>query len=162
MSESVNDTKFSLVETANLQSTSKAYFRGTNQVVKNQGDPTTSADSNAAITAAEMKTGIITCTATATRTKPTSTAALICSTLGLEDQNDSFDFAIINTAANSSGFDVVIANSADATNITIVGNPRVAAVDDVADQIACGSGRFLVRRTDAATATPQITIYRIA
>ncbi len=159
MSESVNDTKYSLCETANLQTTSKTYLRGTNRVITYQGaEGTTPGGDATALTAAAIATGIITTTADADRSKATPTAAQLCSTLGLEDQNDSVEFSLLNLATDGASHILLTAG----TSVTLVGNMQIMA-EDAADQaISTGVGQFRIRRTDAATGTPTVTIYRIA
>ena len=133
------------------------YLKGTGGIVRYQGAETELVDTTAAITAAMMKTGICKTIAApaAGRSKPTDDAVDIISGLGLGANGDSFDFSIINLSATG-GRDITLTNAA--TDITLVGNPIVAARDDTDDAISVGSGRFRVRRVTATT----VTIYRIS
>ena len=126
--------------------------RGTGGVIKYQGAPATTADSTAAITAANILTGIVQCTPTTARSKATDTAANLVSGLGLTADGDSFDFSFINIATTADRIVTVTAG----TGVTLVGamtlDPYVAGED------TSGSHLLRVRRTGATA----VTIYRLA
>ena len=130
------------------------YLKGTDGIVRYQGNPTALADSTATITAAMIKTGICTLTPGAARSKPTDTGPDLCTGLGLGADGDSFDFSIINASATG-GRNITLTDAA--SGVTLVGNPIVAARDDTDDAISVGVGRFRVRRTGSGV----VTIYRI-
>ena len=131
------------------------YLKGTDGIVRYQGNPTALADSTATITAAMIKTGICTLTPGAARSKPTDTGPDLCTGLGLGADGDSFDFSIINASATG-GRNITLTDAASGVT-EIIGNPIVAARDDTDDAISVGVGRFRVRRTGAGV----VVIYRI-
>ena len=131
-----------------------SYFKGTSGIIRYQGAEATTADSTAAITAANILTGIVKCTPTAAREKDTDTAANLISGLGLGADGDSFDFSLINLATTG-GYNITID---EGVNVTLVGNPVVAARDDANNAISVGAGRFRIRRTSAT----EVTVYRIS
>jgi hypothetical protein len=131
-----------------------SYLKGTGGIVRYQGAEATTADSTAAITAANILTGIVKCTPGAAREKDTDTAANLISGLGLGTDGDSFDFSLINLATVG-GRNITID---EGTDVTLVGNMVVAARDDANDAISVGAGRFRVRRTSAT----EVTVYRIS
>mgnify|MGYP006164429829 CR=1 FL=1 len=119
-----------------------------------QDDQATTADSTAAITAANIATGIVQCTPTADREKDTDTAANLISGLKLTRDNDSFDFSIINLATDGTSFITVD----EGTGVTLVGNMVVSAQDAAEDAFTSGVGMFRIRRTSSTA----VTLYRIA
>ena len=101
------------------------------------------------ITAAFMLKRIITTTpASASVTLTTQDASNMISTLSLADQNDSFEFSIINLHASN-----VVVLDDGATSVSIVGNATVAGAT---------SGQFRIRRTSKIGATDSVVIYRVA
>tara|TARA_R110000850_G_scaffold266999_1_gene397794 strand:- start:57 stop:629 length:573 start_codon:yes stop_codon:yes gene_type:complete len=132
----------------------KAYLKGTEGIVRYQGAPAALTAHQHAITGANMLTGILTCAATGSHSKPTEDGGALCTALGLGTNGDSFDFSLLNTATTG-GHNVTLNDSA--SNVTIVGNPIVAARDDTNDAISVGVGKFRVRRTSAGV----VVIYRI-
>ena len=123
-------------------------------VIKYQGAPATTDDGTAAVTAANVLTGIITCAAGADRSKATDTAANFVSGLNLDTNGDAFDFSLINTATDGSSHVTLTAG----TGITLVGAMVISAIDLAEDAFTSGVGRFRIRRTGASACT----IYRIA
>lgn len=122
--------------------------------IQEQGAPATTDDGTTAISAANIATGIITCTPTADRSKATDTAANLISGLTLTADNDSFDFSLISLATDGTS-DITITGG---TGVTLVGNMIVKSQDDADDAGYAGVGRFRVRRTGASA----VTMYRIA
>lgn len=108
-----------------------------------QGDPTAKTVT-AAITAAELATGIITTTGvTAPSQHQLPTGTLLAAQFPGIAAGDSFDFSVINTGTGASDDATITVN----TDVTIVGNPTVGALTD--GTIVSGSGRFRARFTGA-------------
>ena len=139
-----------------LMDTGGVYMRNASHpdVIKYQGAPGTTDDGTTAISAANVITGIITCTPTADRSKAFAVATDFISTLGLTTNNDSFDFTFINLASDGTSYVTLTAHSSKST---LVGSMVIPAPDAVEDAYASGSARFRIRRT----ATDTIAIYRI-
>lgn len=117
-----------------------------------QGAPTAKTVT-AAITAAELVTGIITTTGvTAPSVHQLPTGTLLLAELPNFAAGDSFDFSIINTGTGASDDATITVN----TDVTIVGSPTVGALTDAT--IIVGSGRFRARYTGGVT----WIVYRIA
>ena len=135
--------------------TAKQTIYARNGAILPQAAPANTNDNTDALTAANIATGIITCTPTGDLNKATGTAAEIISACGLTADNDSFDFSVINLATDGTSHITV---TFGATGITGVGCAVISAQDLAEDAFTSGVGRFRVRRTGAATAT----IYRIA
>ena len=131
-----------------------SYLKGTGGVIRYQGAEATTADSTAAVTAANILTGIVKCTPTGALEKDTDTAANLISGLSLGADGDSFDFSLINLSTTG-GQDITLD---EGTNVTLVGNMIVSARDDNDDAVSVGSGMFRVRRTSAT----EVTVYRIS
>ena len=129
-------------------------FRGTGKFTTYQGAPSALTAHQHDITAAHMLTGILTCAATGSHSKATSDGGTICTALGLSVDGDSFDFSLINTSTTG-GQNVTLTDTA--SNVTLVGNPIVAARDDTDNTISVGVGMFRVRRTGAGV----VVIYRV-
>lgn len=107
----------------------------------------------AAITAAELVSGLITTTgASGPSTHQLPTGTQIQAELPGIVNDDSFDFTIINTGTGASDDATITVN----TGVTIVGNPTVGALTDAT--IISGSGTFRCRRTASNT----YVVYRIA
>ena len=120
---------------------------------KYQPAPANTDDGTAVISAANILTGIVTCTPTADRSKATDTATELQSALGLGNDNDSFDFSVINLATDGTSHITITAGS----SVTLVGCMVVSAQDLAEDAFTSGVGRFRIRRTgDNAS-----TMYRI-
>lgn len=101
------------------------------------------------ITPAFMLKRIITSTPdSASVTLTTQNASNIIATLSLADQNDSFEFSIINLHASN-----VVVLDDQATSVSIVGNAQVAGAT---------SGQFRIRRTSKVGNTDAVVIYRVA
>tara|TARA_R100001198_G_scaffold96241_1_gene85166 strand:- start:641 stop:2116 length:1476 start_codon:yes stop_codon:yes gene_type:complete len=144
------------VDTGDLiMSTGNVYMRNSSNpdVIKYQDDPDVTADDTSVVTAANILTGIITCTPTGDRSKATDTAANLVSGLSLNVNNDSFDFSLINLAT-SGGHNVTLTGG---TGVTLVGNMVIFCQDAADDAVSVGVGRFRVRRTGSSA----VTIYRI-
>lgn len=117
-----------------------------------QGAPTAKTVT-AAITAAELITGLITTTGvTAPSIHQLPTGTLLDAEIPGVAVGDSFDFTIINTGTGVSDDATITVN----TDVTIVGNPTIGALTD--GTIISGSGRFRARRSAANT----WVVYRIA
>ena len=129
--------------------------RGNAGIIRHQNTPAVTADDTAVVTAANILTGIVTCTPTTDRSKATDTAANLISGLGLTTDDDSFDFAVIILSANSSALDVTLTAG---TAVTLVGNMHISAPDVADASIASGSAQFRVRRTGSAA----VSLYRIS
>ena len=116
--------------------------------------PTVLADSNATITVAQLKSGLLTITPTASRTLTLPTAAL--SAAFLTTIGDSLEFTVINSGADT--FHVILAPGASGTAVgfmTVRDSDATTASDT-------GSGRFLVRQTNVTSGAEAYTIYRLA
>ena len=116
----------------------------TGDIILAQGTEATSADSTAAVTAANILTGVVKCTPTAARAKDTDTAANLVSGLGLSADGNSFDFSFINLTASTHAVTL-----AGGTGVTLVGSGVIAAAS---------SARFRAARTGATA----VTLYRLA
>ena len=123
------------------------------QVIKYQGAPANTDDGTAVVSAANILTGIVTCTPTADRSKATDTAANLISGLSLTADQDAFDFSLINLTTD--GQDNVTLTGG--TDVSLVGNMVIHAQDAADDAVSIGVGRFRVRRTGSSA----VTIYRI-
>lgn len=128
--------------------------RGDAGVVLHQNTPATTDDGTAVVSAANVLTGIVTCTPTADRSKATDTAANYISTLGLTADDDAFDFSVINLATDGTSFVTLTAG----TGVTLVGAAVISAQDAAEDAFTSGVGRFRIRRTGSAA----VSVYRIA
>lgn len=107
----------------------------------------------AAISAAELATGIITTTGvTAPSIHQLPTGTLLLAEFPDFAANDSFDFSVINTGVGASDDATLTVN----TDVTIVGNPTIGALTDAT--IIAGSGRFRARYTGGVT----WIVYRLA
>lgn len=107
----------------------------------------------AAITAAELVTGIITTTgATAPSEHQLPTGTLLKAQFPDIADGDSFDFSLINTGTGASDDATLTVN----TDVTIVGNPTVGALTD--GTIVSGSGRFRAKFVTGVT----WIVYRLA
>ena len=113
-----------------------------------QGTEATSADSTAAVTAANILTRVVKCTPSGgAREKDTDTAANLISGLDLSEQFASFDFCFINLdGSNAVTLD-------EGTGVTLLGNMVIATTS---------SGLFRIVRTSAVGATDAVTVIRIA
>lgn len=131
----------------------KQFFRATTPaLLQTQGAPTAKTVT-AAITAAELLTGIITTTgATAPSIHQLPTGTLLSAAISGVATGDSFDFSVINTGTGASDDATITVN----TDITIVGNPTVGALTD--GTVVSGSGLFRARCSAANT----WIVYRIA
>ena len=143
------------VNAGNLIASKGAYMRDASypDVIKYQGEPHNTDDGTAALTAANILTGIVTCTPTADRSKATDTASNLVSGLGLLVDNDSFDFSLISLATDGTS-DITLTGG---TGVTVVGNMKVKSQDDADDAGYAGVGRFRIRRTGSSA----VTMYRI-
>ena len=141
-----------------IMSTGNVYMRNASNpdVIKYQAAPANTADSTAEITAANILTGIVTCTPTTDRSKSFDAAADLISGLSLNVNNDAFDFSLISLATDGTS-DITLTNTSDASNVTLVGNMKVKAQDHADDAGYAGVGRFRIRRTGSGA----VTIYRI-
>jgi hypothetical protein len=128
--------------------------RGDAGIVLHQNTPATTDDGTAVVSAANVLTGIVTCTPTADRSKATDTAANYISTLGLAADDDAFDFSVINLATDGTSFVTITAG----TGVTLVGAAIISAQDAAEDAFTSGVGRFRIRRTGSAA----VSVYRIA
>lgn len=108
----------------------------------------------AAITAAELITGLMTTTgATGPSVHQLPTGTLLEAALPAQFAiGDSFEWTLINTGTGASDDATITVN----TDVTIVGNPTVGALTDAT--IIAGSGTFLVKKTAANT----FVVYRKA
>ena len=122
-------------------------------VIKYQGTAATTAASVAVLTAANILTGIVQCTADADYNKPTDTSANLISGLNLDTNGDSFDFSFINLAT-SGGHNITLTVG---TDVVLVGSMTIFCQDAADDAVSVGVGRFRVTRTSGTVAT----IYRI-
>ncbi len=122
------------------------------QLMRKQATPTAKTVT-AAITAAELVTGIITTTgATGPSIHQLPTGTLLKAQFpGIAD-GDSFDFHIINTGTGASDDATITVN----TDVTIVGSPTVGALTDAT--IISGSGMFRAKNTTGVT----WVVYRLA
>ena len=138
-----------------IMSTGNIYMRNSSNpdVIKYQGTPATTDDGTAVVSAANILTGIITCTPSADRSKATDTAANLISGLSLNADQDAFDFSLINLTTD--GQDNVTLTGG--TDVTLVGNMVIHAQDAADDAVSIGVGRFRIRRT----ASDAVTMYRI-
>lgn len=118
-----------------------------------QGAQATTADSTAVVTAANILAGIIQCTPTADRSKATDTAANLISSLGLTENNASFDFVFINLATDGASAVTLTGG----TDVTLVGRMVIMGQDAAEDAIAEGVAQFRIRRTSAT----EVTMFRI-
>tara|TARA_B100000963_G_scaffold286051_1_gene255024 strand:+ start:6796 stop:8346 length:1551 start_codon:yes stop_codon:yes gene_type:complete len=128
--------------------------RGDAGIVLHQNAPATTDDGTTVVSAANVLTGIVTCTPTADRSKATDTAANFISTLGLTTDDDAFDFSVINLATDGTSFITFTGG----TGVTLVGSAIVSAQDNAEDAFTSGVGRFRIRRTGSSA----VTMYRIA
>ena len=142
-----------------IMSTGNVYMRNANNpdVIKYQGAPHNTDDGTTAISAANILTGIVTCTPTADRSKSFDTASNLVSGLSLLVNGDSFDFSVINLATDGTSF-ITLTDSADSSNVTLVGSMIISAQDSAEDAFTSGTGRFRIRRTGSGA----VSIYRIA
>lgn len=101
----------------------------------------------ATITVAELLTALLTVTNAGSITITLPTAALIDATLSNAQQNDSFDFSIVNLGAGTWTL-------AGGTGVTTVGGMTVTSTQ--------GSVRFRLRKTNAAGAASAWSVYRLA
>ena len=141
-----------------IMSTGNIYMRNSSNpdVIKYQGNPGNLSDDDADDPlAADVLTGIVTCTPTADRSKETDTAANYISGLSLNENGDAFDFSFINLATNGTSH---ITLTAHASGVTVVGCMVISAQDLVEDAFTSGTSRFRIRRT----ASDAVSIYRIA
>lgn len=131
----------------------RAFFRSTSPALtQTQGAPTAKTVT-AAISAAELLTGIITTTGvTAPSIHQLPTGTLLSAAIAGVTTGDSFDFSVINTGTGASDDATITVN----TDVTIVGNPTIGALTD--GTIVSGSGRFRARCSAANT----WIVYRIA
>ena len=142
-----------------IMSTGNVYMRNASNpdVIKYQGTPHNTDDGTTALSAANILTGIVTCTPTADRSKSFDTASNLISGLSLEENQDAFDFSVINLATDGTSF-ITLTNSSDSGNVTLVGSMIVSAQDSAEDAFTSGTGRFRIRRTGSGA----VSIYRIA
>lgn len=126
--------------------TDRQFFRGAGPAfLQTQGAPTAKTVT-AAISAAELLTGIITTTgATAPSEHQLPTGTLLSAAIAGVAVGDSFDFSVINTGTGAGDDATITVN----TDVTIVGNPTIGALTDAT--IISGSGRFRARNTAANT-----------
>ena len=110
--------------------------------LQNQGAPATATDT-ATLTAAQLKTKIISGTPTAAATYTLPTGALMDAAFTAWAVDESFDFSIQNLATNATFIITVAAGS----GFTIVGQTRIDANAGTANAV----GRFRVRKTAAET-----------
>jgi len=124
------------------------------QFKRYQGTQATTDNGTTAISAANVLTGIIQCTPDADRSKATDSASNFISTLGLTDDNDSFDFSLINLATDGTSH-ITITSGA---SVTLVGCMVVSAQDLAEDAFTSGVGRFRIKRSSGSACT----MFRIA
>jgi len=124
------------------------------QFKRYQGSQATTDNGTTAISAANVLTGIIQCTPDADRSKATDSASNFISTLGLTDDNDSFDFSLINLATDGTSH-ITITSGA---SVTLVGCMVVSAQDLAEDAFTSGVGRFRIKRSSGSACT----MFRIA
>lgn len=141
-----------------IMSAGNVYMRHASNpdVIKYQGTPHNTDDGTTAISAANILTGIVTCTPTADRSKSFDSAADLISGLGLTSDQDAFDFSFINLATDGTSF-ITLTNSADSGNVTLVGCAVISAQDLAEDAFTSATGRFRIRRTGSGA----VSIYRI-
>ena len=142
-----------------IMSAGNVYMRNSSNpdVIKYQGTPHNTDDGTTALSAANILTGIVTCTPTADRSKSFDTASNLISGLSLNADQDAFDFSVINLATDGTSF-ITLTNTADSGNVTLVGSAIVSAQDSAEDAFTSGTGRFRIRRTGSGA----VSIYRIA
>ena len=128
--------------------------RGDVHLIK-QVSPYVLTDADATLRGVHMKNRLLTCIPTTDRTKTTGTATSLIADLLMTADDDAFDFTVINLGSGSSAFDVYIAAG---TDVTLVGNMHVSALDVVDSAIATGSGQFRVRRVSSTT----VSVYRLS
>ena len=141
-----------------IMSTGNIYMRNSSNpdVIKYQGSPGNLDDDDADDPlAADVLTGIVTCTPTADRTKETDTASNYISGLSLNADGDAFDFSFINLATDGTSH---ITLTAHASGVTVVGCMVISAQDLAEDAFTSGTSRFRIRRTGSSA----VSIYRIA
>ena len=136
-----------------LKVSAQTALRGT-IFTKYQPAPATTDDGTTAISAANILTGIVLCTPTADRSKATDSAANLQSALGFDENDDSFDFSVINLATDGTSHITITAGD----SVTLVGCMVVSAQDLAEDAFTSGVGRFRIRRTSAGNST----MYRIS
>lgn len=120
------------------------FQRGKQNLVP-QGAPTAKTVT-AAITAAELATGIITTTgATGPSVHQLPTGTLLLAEFPGAAAGDAFDFSVINTGTGASDDATITVN----TDVTIVGNATIGSLTDAT--IISGSGRFRARYTGGVT-----------
>ena len=124
------------------------------QFKRYQGSQATTDNGTTAISAANVLTGIIQCTPDADRSKATDSASNFISTLGLTDDNDSFDFSLINLATDGTSHITITAGA----SVTLVGCMVVSAQDLAEDAFTSGVGRFRIKRSSGSACT----MFRIA
>lgn len=150
-----NTGAISMSENVTVAKTLRVSEANTSQFVTAQPDPAVTDDGTTALSAANILQRIVTCTPTADRSKATDTAAnLIAGNLGLDNNNDSIDFSLINLATNGTSFITLTAGS----GVTLVGSMIISAQDSAEDAFTSGTAQFRVRRVSASA----VTIYRIA
>jgi hypothetical protein len=145
------------VESGNLFVSAKPIYArasSTAAFIQYQGAPATTDNGTTAVSAANILTGIVTCTPSADRSKATDTASNLISGLSLTADNDSFDFSLISLATDGTS-DITLTGG---TGVTLVGNMKVKSQDDADDAGYAGVGRFRIRRTGSSA----VTMYRIA
>ena len=120
----------------------------------NQGAQATTDNGTTAISAANVLTGIIQCTPDADRSKATDSASNFITTLELTDDNDSFDFSLINLATDGTSHITITAGA----SVSLVGCMVVSAQDLAEDAFTSGVGMFRIRRTGSSACT----MFRIA
>jgi len=153
--KTANTTAVTVDNSQNVTFAAGVIQRGDAGIIKHQNTPAVTADDTAVVTAANILTGIITCTPSTDRSKATDTAANIISGLGLTADDDAFDFAVIILSANSSALDLTLTAG---TAVTLVGNMHISAPDVADASIASGSAQFRIRRTGSAA----VSLYRIS
>ena len=124
------------------------------QFKRYQGSQATTDNGTTAISAANVLTGIIQCTPDADRSKATDSASNFITTLELTDDNDSFDFSLINLATDGTSH-ITITSGA---SVTLVGCMVVSAQDLAEDAFTSGVGRFRIKRSSGSACT----MFRIA
>ena len=133
--------------------TANTRIRGNAGFVFPQGAPADGGDDTNAVTAAMILTQIVTVDAGADRSKATDTAANLISGLSLTEDNDAFDFSLINLATDGTSAVTLTGGS----GVTLVGGMQIQAIDSDEEQYSGGVARFRVRRTSSTA----VTIYRI-
>jgi len=124
------------------------------QFKRYQGSQATTDNGTTAISAANVLTGIIQCTPDADRSKATDSASNFITTLELTDDNDSFDFSLINLATDGTSHITITAGA----SVTLVGCMVVSAQDLAEDAFTSGVGRFRIKRSSGSACT----MFRIA